>query len=39
MRLQQKVETKVGVLIVLSIVAVLWGGLAQIAPHVARGKY
>jgi len=32
MRLQEKVETKVGVLIVLSIVAVLWGGLAQIVP-------
>ncbi len=32
MRLQEKVETKVGVLIVLSIVVVLWGGLAQIVP-------
>lgn len=32
MRLQEKVETKVGLLIVLSIVVVLWGGLAQIVP-------
>jgi cytochrome c oxidase cbb3-type subunit 2 len=32
MSLQEKVETKVGVLIVLSIVVVLWGGLAQIVP-------
>ncbi|MCW8923716.1 MAG: cbb3-type cytochrome c oxidase subunit II, partial [Gammaproteobacteria bacterium] len=32
MTLQEKVETKVGVLIVLSIVVVLWGGLAQIVP-------
>jgi cytochrome c oxidase cbb3-type subunit II len=30
--LQDKVETKVGVLIVLSLVAVIWGGLAQIVP-------
>ena len=32
MSLQDKVETKLGVLIVLSIVVVLWGGLAQIVP-------
>ncbi|MCK4705495.1 MAG: cytochrome-c oxidase, cbb3-type subunit II [Gammaproteobacteria bacterium] len=32
MTLQEKVETKVGLLIVLSIVVVLWGGLAQIVP-------
>jgi cytochrome c oxidase cbb3-type subunit 2 len=32
MTLQEKVETKLGVLIVLSIVVVLWGGLAQIVP-------
>ncbi|MDH5387354.1 MAG: cytochrome-c oxidase, cbb3-type subunit II [Gammaproteobacteria bacterium] len=32
MTLQDKVETKVGLLIVLSIVVVLWGGLAQIVP-------
>lgn len=32
MSLQDKVETKVGVLIVLSVVVVLWGGLAQIVP-------
>lgn len=32
MTLQEKIETKVGFLIVLSIVAVLWGGLAQIVP-------
>ncbi len=30
--IQDKVETKVGVLIVLSLVVVLWGGLAQIVP-------
>lgn len=30
--IQDKVETKVGVLIVLSLVAVMWGGLAQIVP-------
>ncbi len=30
--IQDKVETKVGVLIVLSVVVVLWGGLAQIVP-------
>lgn len=32
MSMQEQVETRVGVLIVLSIVAVLWGGLAQIVP-------
>lgn len=32
MSLQDKVETKVGFLIVLSLVVVLWGGLAQIVP-------
>ncbi len=32
MTLQEKVETKVGFLIVLSIIVVLWGGLAQIVP-------
>ncbi len=32
MSLQDKVETKVLVLIVLSLVVVLWGGLAQIVP-------
>lgn len=30
--IQDKVETKVGLLIVLSLVAVIWGGLAQIVP-------
>jgi len=30
--IQDKVETKVGVLIVLSLVTVIWGGLAQIVP-------
>jgi cytochrome c oxidase cbb3-type subunit 2 len=30
--IQDKAETKVGVLIVLSLVAVIWGGLAQIVP-------
>jgi len=30
--IQDKAETKVGVLIVLSLVVVLWGGLAQIVP-------
>jgi len=30
--IQDKVETKVGVLIVLSLVVVIWGGLAQITP-------
>ncbi len=30
--IQDKVETKVGILIVLSLVVVLWGGLAQIVP-------
>lgn len=32
MSLQVQAETKVGVLIVLSLVAVIWGGLAQITP-------
>ncbi|MDH5710775.1 MAG: cytochrome-c oxidase, cbb3-type subunit II [Gammaproteobacteria bacterium] len=32
MTLQEKVETKLGLLIVLSLVVVLWGGLAQIVP-------
>lgn len=32
MSLQDKVETKVGFLIVLSLIVVLWGGLAQIVP-------
>jgi len=32
MSIQVQVETKVGVLIVLSLVVVLWGGLAQIVP-------
>ena len=32
MTLQEKVETKVGLLIVLSLVVVLWGGMAQILP-------
>ena len=30
--IQDKVETKVGVLIVLSLIVVLWGGLALIVP-------
>ena len=30
--IQDKVETKVGVLIVLSLIVVIWGGLAQIVP-------
>ena len=30
--IQDKVETKVGVLIVLTLVTVIWGGLAQIVP-------
>ena len=30
--IQDKAETKVGVLIVLSLIAVIWGGLAQIVP-------
>ena len=30
--IQDKVETKVGVLIVLSLFVVIWGGLAQITP-------
>lgn len=32
MSVQIQAETKVGVLIVLSLVAVMWGGLAQITP-------
>jgi cytochrome c oxidase cbb3-type subunit 2 len=32
MSLQEKTETNVGLLIVLSLVVVLWGGLAQIVP-------
>ncbi len=32
MTLQEKTETNVGILIVLSLVVVLWGGLAQIVP-------
>lgn len=32
MSLQVQAETKVGVLIVLSLVVVIWGGLAQITP-------
>lgn len=32
MTLQEKIETRVGLLIVFTIVAVLWGGLAQIVP-------
>ncbi|MCK5001612.1 MAG: cytochrome-c oxidase, cbb3-type subunit II [Gammaproteobacteria bacterium] len=32
MTLQEKVETKLGFLIVLSIIVILWGGLAQIVP-------
>ncbi len=32
MSVQVQAETKVGVLIVLSLVVVLWGGLAQIVP-------
>jgi len=32
MSLQVQAETKVGVLIVLSLLAVIWGGLAQITP-------
>lgn len=32
MSLQEKMESRVGLLIVLSIVAVSWGGLAQIVP-------
>jgi len=32
MTLQEKIETKVGFLIVLSIVVISWGGLAQIVP-------
>ncbi len=30
--IQDKLETKVGVLIVLTLVSVIWGGLAQIVP-------
>ena len=32
MSLQEKVEVNVGLLIVLSLVVVIWGGLAQIVP-------
>ena len=32
MRFQEKIETNVALLIVLSLVVVLWGGLAQIVP-------
>ena len=32
MSLQDKVETNVGLLIVLSLIVVIWGGLAQIVP-------
>lgn len=32
MTLQEKIETKLGLLIVLSLIVVLWGGLAQIVP-------
>lgn len=32
MSLQEKIETRLGLLIVLSLVVVLWGGLAQIVP-------
>jgi len=32
MSLQEKTETNIGLLIVLSLVVVLWGGLAQIVP-------
>ena len=32
MRFQEKVETNVGLLIILSLIVVLWGGLAQIVP-------
>ena len=32
MSLQEKVEVNVGLLIVLSLIVVLWGGLAQIVP-------
>ncbi|MCG6938198.1 MAG: cytochrome-c oxidase, cbb3-type subunit II [Gammaproteobacteria bacterium] len=32
MSVQAQAETKLGVLIVLAVVAVLWGGLAQITP-------
>ena len=32
MRFQEKIETNVGLLIVLSLVVVIWGGLAQIVP-------
>ncbi len=32
MSLQEKTETNVGLLIVLSLVVVIWGGLAQIVP-------
>ena len=32
MTLQEKIETKLGLLIVLSLIVVLWGGIAQIVP-------
>ena len=32
MSLQEKTETNIGLLIVLSLVVVIWGGLAQIVP-------
>ena len=32
MTLQEKIETKLGLLIVLSLIVVLWGGLVQIVP-------
>ena len=32
MRLQERIETNVGLLIVLSLVVVIWGGMAQIVP-------
>ena len=32
MSLQEKTESNVGLLIVLSLVVVIWGGLAQIVP-------
>jgi cytochrome c oxidase cbb3-type subunit II len=32
MSLQEKTETNVGLLIILSLIVVLWGGLAQIVP-------
>ena len=32
MSLQEKIETRLGLLIVLSLIVVLWGGIAQIVP-------